>query len=261
MERTEDFYANAFERIDRSIIAPFIHRGSCVVDIGAHIGFFACLCADKVGPEGRVIAFEPTPQTFDQLQLNIGLNNFQNRFEVHRVALSDVKGKASFNLFSSDAGVYNSLNVTEAYGHRSQEKITVETDLLDNLVQGICAESISFIKIDVEGNEHRVIQGGERTLKAASNALLMIELHEAAARQGGCSVVDTVTKLEELGLKAFRSSPHGKLQLLGPQGLQSLLVDASVSQNVFFLSERLQNRLEAVAKPAEHCTWLTSLMK
>lgn len=45
-------------RVLREIVTP----GGLVVDGGAHLGLHTCLLADRAGPEGRVIAFEPNPE-------------------------------------------------------------------------------------------------------------------------------------------------------------------------------------------------------
>lgn len=53
-----------------SLLNAFIAHGDWVLDIGANIGHYTRRLSDLVGPAGRVIAFEPIPQTFEVLAAN-----------------------------------------------------------------------------------------------------------------------------------------------------------------------------------------------
>ena len=45
-----------------------VDRGDLVIDIGANRGHFTLLFSDIVGARGRVLAFEPVPQTYHELE-------------------------------------------------------------------------------------------------------------------------------------------------------------------------------------------------
>jgi hypothetical protein len=53
------------------IFLKALRPGQCVVDIGAHVGFYTVLAAERVGPSGRVIAFEPDPGNRALLEANV----------------------------------------------------------------------------------------------------------------------------------------------------------------------------------------------
>ena len=67
-----------------------------VVDVGAHIGFFALGAALRAGPTGKVYAFEPSPETADLLERHVHMNGFDGLVEVLRIGLSDREGEAAF---------------------------------------------------------------------------------------------------------------------------------------------------------------------
>jgi len=54
----EEFHNAIFEEL---------HAGDLVWDVGANVGFYTKICAEKTGAGGRVVAFEPAPETYSEL--------------------------------------------------------------------------------------------------------------------------------------------------------------------------------------------------
>jgi len=80
----------------REEIASTVSPGDTVLDVGANVGQYAALLAGMVGPEGRVIAFEPVPRTFRILSsvvAGLGLSNV----DTVQLALADFDGTAPLN--------------------------------------------------------------------------------------------------------------------------------------------------------------------
>lgn len=231
----EDLYANAFERAERGLLDDVVQVGSTIMDIGANLGFYTCLFAKKVGPGGRVIAFEPTPQTFETLQTNVALNGFNDRIERYCCALSNETGMASMNTFSeSSGGVYNSLGVkTPMDGSQPTAVIQVQTNTLDNLFSDTEFPIGLFLKIDVEGFEYQVLSGGAKLLKQTSNVGMMVELYEPTANQCGSSTLDTLDLLDSFGFSAFYMTNRKTLTPFDPSG-RKRLSDGSLPPDVFF---------------------------
>src|SRR5579884_2708762 len=63
---------------DADLVRRLLQPGDLFVDGGAHIGFFTLAAAARVGPSGRVIAFEPAPATRAALVRNLQLSGFAN---------------------------------------------------------------------------------------------------------------------------------------------------------------------------------------
>jgi hypothetical protein len=59
------------EQFHRSLLDA-IHPGDLVWDIGANVGVYTFLFADRVGPSGAVVAFEPSPRPYATLQAAVG---------------------------------------------------------------------------------------------------------------------------------------------------------------------------------------------
>src|SRR5512138_2867115 len=71
-----------YEPEETEAVLRSVKSGMVVVDIGANIGYYTLLFARLVGPQGRVIAFEPDPATFALLKKNVDSNQHRN-VELH----------------------------------------------------------------------------------------------------------------------------------------------------------------------------------
>ncbi len=141
-----------------------IKKGMNVIDVGAHIGAYTMLAAEKVGEEGKVIAIEPEPKNYQLLIKNIKLNNFKNVIPV-KIALADHEGFKKLYLhpfISADHSL--ALRKNEGFKENLYIKIPVKT--LDNLVAELNLNKVDIIKIDAEGSELPILRGAERTLNA-----------------------------------------------------------------------------------------------
>src|SRR5258706_11932994 len=68
------YLGNIYERQTKAALRQLVSPASLVLDIGANIGAHTLHLAQLVGPNGRVIAFEPTDYAFRKLCRNLELN-------------------------------------------------------------------------------------------------------------------------------------------------------------------------------------------
>ncbi|TCH99798.1 FkbM family methyltransferase [Roseococcus sp. SYP-B2431] len=141
-------YEIATVRAVRQILRP----GDVVVDIGANIGYFSIRFSQLVGPGGSVFSFEPVPTTRARLLRNIAENGCGN-VTVCPVALMD--RAASVTIFETEShGVAGLRELSE-----NTTAHPVEGVRLDDYLSP--PKPVRLIKIDVEGAERLVLQGGE----------------------------------------------------------------------------------------------------
>jgi FkbM family methyltransferase len=153
----------------QGIIQRYVSSGDVVYDIGANMGYVSLSLAKQVGPLGRVIAFEPLPQNADLLRRNIESNKLTN-IELWPVAASDAGGEAVIR-------VSGNLATASLVWHRHEPsaiKLSVNTVMIDDLVDTEKIPLPKFVKIDVEGAEGAVLRGMHRTI-AAARPVLFIE--------------------------------------------------------------------------------------
>lgn len=216
----EAIYANAFERHQRLILDQILTPGITVVDVGANIGFYTCLFARKVGPQGRVIAVEPTPASFVTLQENVARNGCQQRVECHQCALSDREGHAALNVYDKGQDVYNTLGSFNALAAGSPvATVDVPTARLDRLLENKSLDNGCFIKIDVEGFEYQVLSGAVDHLRSLPKVALMVELNDRAATACGSSTAATMDLLKDCGFHPYQAGggPYVEALTTGPQ--------------------------------------------
>lgn len=144
-----------------------IKAGDVVIDVGANIGALSLALAALVGPKGMVLAFEAHPETCELLQRNIDQNDLFPRVIVYDNALGRLPGQTTMPSLAALA-FKNYGGIATGSG-----SIQVVSYTLDECVED---ETISFIKIDVEGAESDVILGG-RDLISRCRPLLYVEDH------------------------------------------------------------------------------------
>ena len=122
----------------------WLRPGMRAIDIGANIGVYTLTIAQRVGREGAVWAFEPTPAPATSLMQSIARNGFDQVTVVQR-ALSDQEGRATFH--TGDQSELNSL----VHSVDATEMLSVEVSTLDHEQERLGWKSIDFVKIDAEG--------------------------------------------------------------------------------------------------------------
>jgi FkbM family methyltransferase len=139
------------------------------IDVGAYVGTFALGLAKAVGRDGAVLALEPQPDAFRELQMVTA----GTQVRALNVAASDREGFASLGV-PLDAASDPARQRASLGGDASARSWEVRLARLDDLVDG--SMPVSVIKIDVEGHERQVLAGAERVL--AGHPALVIEIEQ-----------------------------------------------------------------------------------
>lgn len=145
------------------LMIPNFGDDTVFMDIGANIGVFSVIAAKRCR---QVYAFEANPKIFDILKENV--EPFDN-VEIFNVAIGDKNGMANLYLHKKRGGA-DTLIQKRIRPHQQGEVITVPCTKLDDY--GLQAD---VIKIDVEGAEMFVVNGGLKTLRKAK--LIFMEHH------------------------------------------------------------------------------------
>lgn len=150
-----------------------LNNGCHFLDIGAHYGYFTLIGSELVANEGLVFSFEPSDKSFSILSDNAA--QLKNTF-IHKKAVSDSTDNIVFYEFQNLQSEYNSSDVAqfeneEWFHDAPPSKIEVEATTIDLLVQQNFKPDI--IKIDVEGAEDKVIQGGINYFKSHTPQIVM----------------------------------------------------------------------------------------
>jgi FkbM family methyltransferase len=152
-------------------LVGFLTPGDTFIDVGSHIGYYSLLARQVVGTTGRVLAFEPNPETFGTLVANGMLNGYGN-FYAYNCAMGDRYGSLEFNINVEDEGM-SSLVFRSA--RSSQIKVHVTT--LDIVVALSRLQNVRMLKIDVEGFEENVIAGAKQLISGGGVESIVFELN------------------------------------------------------------------------------------
>ncbi len=198
-----------------SYLQQTLTLGSTFLDVGSSVGFYSLIAAKLVGPQGRVVAFEPDPVTCESLTRSARANSFDN-IDTHQLALSDRNGDATF--YHATSGTASSL-VPEAPDrmNRYDQVLSTRVTKLDDLVsQGrITAAGIKVVKIDVEGEEVRTVAGMLDTLVASDYPAIWCEVRgPKGSTRAPNTFVGVRDHLAALGYKPF-AWVHGKKRPVG----------------------------------------------
>ena len=179
----------------------FIKSDDVIVDAGANLGYltvqFAKLCK-------KVYAFEPQSYVFNQLCTNILFNNLSEKVSTYRLALGDEKGMGQlWCIDKEDFGqVWNwggrgleweNSHHKSTGEEREEDKVNIVT--LDSFKIKKC----DILKLDVQGYEWQLIQGGKQTIE---NSLPLILLESDPKRSENDKKV--INYLKNLGYSNYR---------------------------------------------------------
>jgi FkbM family methyltransferase len=142
------FILGKYVERDAAVLLEQVKPAATVYDVGAHIGYFTLLCSSLVGPQGKVIAFEPVPFNLLFLKKHVAINRCHN-VTVSGLCVADKIGEDNFDDSKGSAT-----------GHLSQQgTLKVRTDSLDHLLAAGVITPPDFIKINAEGAEEQVLRG------------------------------------------------------------------------------------------------------
>jgi FkbM family methyltransferase len=156
----------------RRLLAP----GAVFFDVGANIGFFTILGARLVGPQGRVVAFEPVPACARAVARNIELNGF-GQAEIREQAVGARSGSA--RLLVVGEASWSHLASTGRHAD-VREEIDVAVVSIDELVAAGAIPPPDVLKVDTEGAELQAIEGMRATIERHRPAIVC-ELHDTNA--------------------------------------------------------------------------------
>ena len=160
-----NYFYKLYEYQDSLFVLHYLKPGDVFYDIGANVGHFSLLTSKII--DVKTTAVEPIPNTYKRLLSNVELNKNTN-IKALNIGLSDKPGELYFT-----TGLYTTNRVSSK---NDPSAIKVEVKTLNEISNG---EPVSLMKIDVEGYEKFVLEGGDSVLKSDSLQAIIIELNES----------------------------------------------------------------------------------
>lgn len=139
----------------RNPVSMTLQDNWTIIDIGAGLGDFTAYAAQR-SPNGRVLAYEPFPESFALLQQNVSLNNLRN-VEAQPYAIAEKPGSLALNIGLGEA-VQHSTTQTGA------KAIDVQAMPLQQVFDEHGLDRCDFLKMDIEGGEYAILRGVDADL-------------------------------------------------------------------------------------------------
>ena len=185
-------------------------------DVGANVGMYTIFAA--LSSNLKVYAFEPESNNFQTLMKNIADNNLIDLITPFPIGISDKTELSKLNISKFDAGSSHHTVGDNLLDHNKLEVIT------SSLTQGIFSTTIddlcfvwklpipSYLKIDVDGIEGKIINESKKILSSSNLESILIEINEN--RQQDISIINTLKKFgfhfdkDQVSKARRKSGPH-----------------------------------------------------
>jgi FkbM family methyltransferase len=207
-----------------------------VLDIGAHVGYYTRRCAERVGPTGRVIAFEPHPRTYQLLLQNIrsysnvtplplAVAEAEGSAELYDYLMMSASGSLHYDETLRDlqqAQLSDSDIAPRIATHFPVETFTVRTRPVDDCLRELGVAQVDVIKMDIEGAEIGALRGMRGTIAASPRLALVMEYNPQALTAFGFVPEEALSEVIALGFSRVQIiEPGGALRDL-PRDLPAL---------------------------------------
>lgn len=193
------FALDLFERYELDVVRRIVQVGDTILDAGANIGYYSLKLSEMCGPSGSVFAFEPDPENFKVLSLNVETNKASN-VRLFNCALSDFDGTARLFRSATNAGDYSlfpRVGPTKPPVDVACRRIDSITDLI--------TRSPRLIKIDVQGLEAAVLRGATNSFKKWNpRPVILLEFEPDTLRSAGEAPETLLEMLGEMHYEVAR---------------------------------------------------------
>jgi FkbM family methyltransferase len=221
----EDLAASGEEHFVTKLLAPrLVGQTPVIFDVGSNVGEYSELVIRAI-PGARVFAFEPNPDTFEILRVNL------EGTSIRCVPLGVGSHEGSQVLYvypdarsAPHASVYRHV-FNDFHQCSEPAEIACEFTALDRFCAREGVSKVHFLKIDAEGNELDVLRGARGLLSARAIDYLQFEFGEGSVYSRSF-VRDFYQELQ--GYSFFRVHPDGLL----PMGSYSPLHEVFRFQNI-----------------------------
>jgi len=187
---------HAYEPHVSAVLHDTLRPGSTFVDVGANVGFHIFLAAAIVGPSGAVIAVEPIAENCRLLRLS-QIDNQAEHVQILPVALDRTPGMRHIGAhIGTNAGLLPEARDDLMSGRGSMVYATTLDD--------IAPPRVDLLKVDVEGAEFRVLEGGRKTLER-DRPLIVFEFScEMSERVSQVDPGEALSELLDIGYRLHR---------------------------------------------------------
>lgn len=182
-----------YEPDETALFKEIVRSAMVIADLGAHLGYYTLLAAERVGNDGKVFAFEPDPENYALLVRNIKDNGYNHNVIAVQKAVCDKVGVAKLS------GMPGQRDFSTIYGPpHFTELATVETITLDEFFRDK-EYKLDVVKMDIEGAEIPALKGMTEVSQRNPYLKLIVECYPVVIRGTGATPEEFFDTLWKLG--------------------------------------------------------------
>lgn len=200
------FWYGYYEKALGDLIKKILQPGDVFLDIGANIGYFSLLAANKE-PTSKIISFEPVECLFQKLEKNISINNIGNITALH-VAIGEINAERELFISTPDNLGMSSFQEPENYSGK-KEKVRVIS--IDHWFKKAKLSRVDLVKLDIEGSELAALRGMQEVLQNF-RPVVIAEINPGTLALFNLTPADIFDYLNKLDFIAYLITETGKLE-------------------------------------------------
>jgi FkbM family methyltransferase len=213
------FSKSQYEVDTFALIKNLVKEGMCVIDIGANRGYYTMFLAKSVREKGKVYAVEPQKCNQVLIDKSIKQNKFSN-VKIIPYALSNRVGNVPFYVEYKGAGTGSIYKERE---DRIKHKYIIEAVTLDYYFEKEGWPKVDLIKMDIEGAEKSVLEGGKEFFLRNPQAKLIVEFCPTVLYRIGITCESFFESLQKVGFNKFFLIREKLYQIDLTVGLQDII--------------------------------------
>jgi FkbM family methyltransferase len=204
----------AYEPAETAFFNRLLRPGDYVLDVGANIGYFTSLFAERVGPAGRVMAFEPDPRNVTLLRANVADRGIDGRVEVVHSAVGERSGSAT--LFAVSRGNRGDQRMYLADGGiagGAPPRLPIEVPVVRIDDAAARWTRLDAVKMDIQGFEGHALAGMVETRARFPDAVMLVEFWPSGLRAAGTDPLALLTEFRR-GAAVYEMNARGEMLAL-----------------------------------------------
>ena len=220
------YLGNIYERQTKAALRKLVAPGALVLDIGANIGAHTLHLAKLVGPDGRVLAFEPTDYAISKLRRNLGLNpQLVSRVTAYHCFLTTSDADEVPSKIYSSWPLNNEPGLHAKHLGREMKTGAAHARSLDSVLHELGDRKVQLVKLDVDGFECDVLRGASSLLRDVKPVFVM-ELAPYVLEERGSSLEEFVSFFLENGYSLYEERTQARLPS-SPKELNGMIADGA----------------------------------
>lgn len=210
-----------------AVVCRLLKPGDTAVEVGANIGYHTLAMSERIGPAGKLHAFEANPGLAGLVEKTVLLNGYADRVDVYSRAVTSKVGPVSFD-FMTHANGGGHISVGDPLA--DETRIVVTGTTLDESLAHVAA--VDMLRIDAEGAEPLIVSGAQALIGRSPTLVIVMEWSVSMMSQR-MDAREFTSSLERHGFRPWLIEPSSQLVAIEADTLLKPPLSNTVSNVVF----------------------------